>query len=103
MSGVSETPTAFTEPRSPDAAPTTVRLFAAAKAAVGVAELTLPASAPTITDALAQAMASAVDPAAAARVFARCTFLVDAVARTDPQTPLPPGATLDVLPPFAGG
>lgn len=84
------------------AAPITVRLFAAAKAAVGAPEVALPASG-TIAEALAVVGAAAIDPPSAERVFARCTFLVDGVAVPDPATPLRPGATLDVLPPFAGG
>ncbi|PZU46999.1 MAG: molybdopterin synthase sulfur carrier subunit [Microbacterium sp.] len=84
------------------AAPITVRLFAAAKAAVGAPEVALPSSG-TIAEALAAVGATAIDSPAAERVFARCTFLVDGVAATDLATPLRPGATLDVLPPFAGG
>ncbi|MGB4777162.1 MoaD/ThiS family protein [Microbacterium sp.] len=79
-----------------------VRLFAAAKAAVGAPEVTVSAAA-TVADALEQVAASAARPAEAARVFARCSFLVDGVAAVDPATPLRAGTTLDVLPPFAGG
>ena len=38
-----------------------------------------------------------------ARVLERCSFLLDEVAVRDPATALPETATLDVLPPFAGG
>lgn len=38
-----------------------------------------------------------------ARVLARCSFLLDCVAVRDRSVPLPAGAELDVLPPFAGG
>lgn len=78
-----------------------VRLFAAAKAAVGAAERS--ASGSTIAEALADLAAGAADPAAARRVFARSSFLVDGVATTDPATPLSGAATIDILPPFAGG
>lgn len=79
----------------------TVRLFAAAKAAVGRPEQT--ASGATIGDVLGDVAATAADPAAATRVFARSSFLVDGVATSDPAAPLRAGQTLDVLPPFAGG
>ncbi|HET8640567.1 MAG TPA: MoaD/ThiS family protein, partial [Pseudonocardiaceae bacterium] len=38
-----------------------------------------------------------------ARVLAAASFLVDGVACHDRGAPLPAGATVDVLPPFAGG
>ncbi len=38
-----------------------------------------------------------------ARVLERCSFLLDEVAVRDPRDPAPRTATLDVLPPFAGG
>ncbi len=79
-----------------------VRLFAAAKAAVGVAETEAPAGG-SIADALVRLTETARDPQTAARVFARCSFLVDARATADPTTVLPAGSTLDILPPFAGG
>lgn len=79
-----------------------VRLFAAAKAAVGRGEVEVAAGG-SISDVLRRVGDAAVDPGAATRVFARCSFLVDARATTDPATTLPAGSTLDVLPPFAGG
>ena len=81
---------------------TRVRLFAAAKAAVGMPETDVPAGG-SIADALHHVSEIARDPATAARVFARCSFRVDARATTDSATMLPAGSTLDVLPPFAGG
>jgi molybdopterin converting factor small subunit len=36
-------------------------------------------------------------------VLAVASFLVDGVTRHDRETALPAGATVDVLPPFAGG
>lgn len=37
------------------------------------------------------------------RVLARCSLLVDGTRATDASTRLAGGATVDVLPPFAGG
>ncbi len=68
----------------------TVRYWAAAKHAAGVAEETLDAA------TLAEALAAAVARRAAAQEFravlARSSFL-----------PLAEGAVIEVLPPFAGG
>jgi molybdopterin synthase sulfur carrier subunit len=36
-------------------------------------------------------------------VLDRSSYLVDGVAWHDRAAPLPPAATVDVLPPFAGG
>lgn len=36
-------------------------------------------------------------------VLKAASFLVDGVSCHDPQAPLPANATVDVLPPFAGG
>jgi sulfur-carrier protein len=80
----------------------TVRYFAAARAAAGVETepIELPAGA-TITDALATVREQ--HGADLARVLERCSFLLDEVAVRDRSAPLPDGATIDVLPPFAGG
>ncbi|MGD8195053.1 MoaD/ThiS family protein [Herbiconiux sp. P18] len=80
----------------------TVRYFAAAKAAVGLSEERRD-DADTIGDLLTRVAGGAPDAAATAAVFARCSFLHNGRATTDPRTPLAPGDTLDVLPPFAGG
>ncbi|MCL2454066.1 MAG: MoaD/ThiS family protein [Micrococcales bacterium] len=83
-----------------------VRLFAAATQAAGRSEVRLAAGRPlgaTVADldAVAADGGSGVELAS---VVARSTFLVDGARRalSDP-TPLLPGATVDVLPPFAGG
>jgi len=87
----------------PPAGPVTVlvRYFAGAAAAAGREEerLQVPAGA-TVADAL-ERVAAAHGPDLT-RVVAASSFLLQAVAarRGDP---LPDGATLDVLPPFAGG
>lgn len=78
----------------------TVRYFAAAAEAAG-----------TTTERLAVGSAADVRPAlvaahgaALSRVLPRCTVLVDGTRLPDDATgPLPPDATVDVLPPFAGG
>jgi sulfur-carrier protein len=82
----------------------TIRYWAAAKAAAGVAEESLDA------DTLAAALTTAVtrrgaDPRLRA-VLARSSFLIDGSAvggRTAEDVPLPEGAVIEVLPPFAGG
>lgn len=80
----------------------TVRYFAAARAAAGVEDepLELPSGA-SVADLLDAIRAG--HGAELAKVLARCSFLLDEVAVRDQQIPLPDGATLDVLPPFAGG
>jgi len=73
----------------------TVRYWAAAKHAAGVAEETVDAA--TLAEAL---------DAAAARRLARSSFLVNgeqAAARAAEAVPLAEGAVIEVLPPFAGG
>ena len=77
----------------------TVRYFAAARAAAGVAEEQ--ADAPSL-DALVSGL-SATRGDRLATVLGAASFLVDGLAWHDPEAALPPGATVDVLPPFAGG
>ena len=80
----------------------TIRYFAAARAAAGVEiePLELPDGA-TVDDVLAAVRTR--HGAELARVLDRCSFLLDEVAVRDRAAPLGAGATLDVLPPFAGG
>jgi sulfur-carrier protein len=82
----------------------TIRYWAAAKAAAGVAEESLDAD--TLAAALSAALARrGADPRLRA-VLARSSFLVDGSAvsvRAAEDVPLPDGATIEVLPPFAGG
>jgi len=80
----------------------TVRYFAAAKAAAGVdtERLDVPVHA-SVDDVLA--IARERHSAEFARVLERCSFLLDEVAVRDRSHAVPIGATLDVLPPFAGG
>jgi molybdopterin converting factor small subunit len=79
----------------------TVRYFAGAAAAAGVAEEKVDVPSGTTVGGLLAAVASArpsVEP-----VLAVASVLVDEVAARDRGALLPDGATVDVLPPFAGG
>ncbi|MEU5908017.1 MoaD/ThiS family protein [Micromonospora sp. NPDC047527] len=80
--------------------PLTVRYFAGARAAAGRSEETTPAgrSLDDLTADLAQRHGDQL-----AAVLRVASFLVDGVTCHDRKAPLPGGATIDVLPPFAGG
>ena len=80
----------------------TIRYFAAARAAAGVETepLELRKDA-TVDDALAAIRER--HGAELARVLDRCSFLLDEVAVRDRSAIVPAGATVDILPPFAGG
>ena len=100
---------------------TTVRYFAAARAAAGAAEesLTVPAvpagrlSGDAAEPSTAEPSTATVDAVleaaigrhggALATVLRRCSFLLDEVAVHGTQTRVRTGQILDVLPPFAGG
>lgn len=80
----------------------TLRYWAAARAAAGVE------SEPYAAETLAQALAAAGERHGAdlARVLSVCSFLIDEdpVGTRDHATvTLPEGATIEALPPFAGG
>ena len=77
----------------------TVRYFAAAAEAAGTASE--PVDAATL-GSLVDAITADRDERFAA-VLGRCAVLVDGRRGDDPAAPLPEGATVDVLPPFAGG
>ena len=77
----------------------TVRYYAAARAAAGVAEEVMPGD---TLDALRTTMVKAHGDRLAS-VLSVASFLVNGVAWRDKDAPLPPGSTVDVLPPFAGG
>lgn len=80
----------------------TIRYWAAARAAAGVAEE--PYEAGTLAEALA--IAQKGRDAEFARVVARSSFLVDEApvgGRPHDGIVLPEGGTIEVLPPFAGG
>jgi sulfur-carrier protein len=77
----------------------TVRFFAAARAAAGTTGGEHPAE--TLAElraVLAQRYGGELD-----KVLGRSSYLVDGVVCHDPAAPLRPDATVDVLPPFAGG
>jgi molybdopterin synthase sulfur carrier subunit len=76
-----------------------VRYFASARAAAGVSEEVIPA--PTLAELRATLAERHGDRLAA--VLRVASFLVDGVAWRDLEAPLPKTATVDVLPPFAGG
>ncbi|PJI84736.1 MoaD/ThiS family protein [Luteimicrobium subarcticum] len=99
-----------TVPIVPSAATTRVhvRAFAAARAALGAPALDLDVPArdaraghvpATVHDVVAALLARVPD---AADVVARCSVLVDGT-RSDADAPVPAGAVIDLLPPFAGG
>ena len=81
---------------------TTLRFWAAAKEAAGVASQVLPAD--TLAEALL--LARATRDERFATVLGRCSYVVDGnpVGGRDHATiALGPDALVDVLPPFAGG
>jgi molybdopterin converting factor small subunit len=78
----------------------TVRYFAAARAAAGVETEPVDVSG-TVDDAIRAIRER--HGAELGRVLDRCSFLLDEVAVRDRSAVVPAGATLDVLPPFAGG
>lgn len=77
----------------------TVRYFAGAAEAAGTHTEQIAAS--TALE-LRAAMIAAHGPELE-RVLGRCSLLAEGVRLDDPATPLAPGVTVDVLPPFAGG
>lgn len=79
----------------------TVRYFAGARAAAGMAEEALPAAAYTLSG-LVDELAARHGPQLG-KVLAMASFLVDGVACRDREATVPVDATVDVLPPFAGG
>jgi sulfur-carrier protein len=80
----------------------TVRYFAAARAAAGVEVETVTVPSGATVDILLKTVRGAHGDDLA-RVLDRCSFLLDEVAVRDRDAALHDGATLDVLPPFAGG
>lgn len=77
----------------------TVRYFAAAAEAAGTASESVDAA---TLGALVDAVTAGRDERFAA-VLGRCAHLVDGRRTDDPAAPLADGATVDILPPFAGG
>lgn len=83
----------------------TVRYWAAAREAAGVAEE--PYEASTLAEAIEAAVSRHGGPAGAlAKVLARCAYVVDgapASRRAPAEVELSEGGCVEVLPPFAGG
>jgi molybdopterin converting factor small subunit len=82
----------------------TVRYYASARAAAGVNEERLDLASlaePTLAALVASLAAGHGDRLT--RVLAAASYLVDGVAWHDRDAALPAGATVDILPPFAGG
>ncbi|MFI6944250.1 MoaD/ThiS family protein [Streptomyces sp. NPDC050418] len=80
----------------------TIRYWAAAKSAAGLAEE--PYDAETLAEALAGARER--HPGELVRVLQRCSFLIDGDpvgTRGHETVRLAEGGTVEVLPPFAGG
>ena len=83
-----------------------VRYFAAAKAATGRAEEARSLPGGATVGALVEAVLAELGAAPGtetARVFGRCSYIVNGAATTDRALPLADGDRVDVLPPFAGG
>lgn len=84
---------------APPSATVTLRFFAGASRAMGTRERTLALDAPAPLEAVIARLGATGE---AARVLGLCTWLVDTVP-AEGGTPVAPGATVDALPPFAGG
>lgn len=79
----------------------TIRYFAAARAAAGTESETVDLRAGATVAELIESLKAR--DAGLSKVLARCSYLRDGVAVRDMQTELGTAATIDVLPPFAGG
>ena len=92
----------MTAPRATAADPdlVTFRLFASARAAAGASEALAP---PGPTRTVLAGLVAVLPPSFGAVL--RSSALISDGRRLDPasESPLRPGATVDVLPPFAGG
>jgi len=80
----------------------TVRYFAAAAEAAGVAQEILDAGSARTAGELRATIVAAHGPGLA-RVLPRCSLLAAGLRLDDDAATVPPGVTVDVLPPFAGG
>jgi sulfur-carrier protein len=78
-----------------------VRYFAAARDAAGSESEQLTVQPGATVGALVDELSSRNSELA--RVLTRCSFLCDGIAVRDKAQQLRAGATIDVLPPFAGG
>ena len=83
----------------PSQASVTVRYFAGARAVSGVdTEIREAANLDQLVGQIVADHGERLE-----RVLTACSFLVDGTQTRDRATALPPGAVVDVLPPFAGG
>ena len=82
-----------------DSSTVNVRLFAAARAAAGVAEVAMTVG--TVAE-LRERLGKDFGPELV-RVLQVSSVLVDGISASDDLVPLSEGATVDILPPFAGG
>lgn len=75
-----------------------VRFYAAAREAAGMSEISVRAG------SLAEILRDiSQENARLTQVLERCSFLIDGAICHDRNIEVPPGSSLDVLPPFAGG
>ena len=83
--------------------PVTIRYFAGARVAAGIAEetLTLPPDGCSVAELIP--MLEERHGERLAKVLGAASLLVDGVACRDRDAPLPANSTVDILPPFAGG
>lgn len=79
----------------------TVRYFAAARAAAEAESEDVRLRPGTTVAQLVESLAAR--GARLSEVLGRCSYLYDGIAVRDATTALRAGATIDVLPPFAGG
>lgn len=85
-----------------------IRYFAAAAASAGTEQEEVAADM-TMTRSELQQVLTNLHPVAPegektlAQVLPQCSWLVNGVAHKDPEAAIAPAATVDVLPPFAGG
>ena len=85
-----------------------IRYFAAAAASAGVEQEEIVTGTAMARSEVQQLLTSRHPSAPAgektlAHVLPQCSWLVDGVALRDEQGAIAPSATVDVLPPFAGG
>lgn len=76
----------------------TVRFYAAARSAAGVAEM--PATPSTVKELVAQLRERSPE---LDRIIPQCSILINEVANHEPSAELLDGDVVDFLPPFAGG
>lgn len=89
---------------SADSGVVTVRLWASARAAAGTPELGVVVPGPVTVDRLREEVARALpERAQLPRVLAVCSVLLGDRPVHDPEQLVAPGATVEFLPPFAGG